>query len=245
MLFLGREGGRLKLSRQVAPPADRGALDRNGLIVGEGPPVRRPALLPFEQLIQVLAQCQHSLEAGTGDPLAAAGYAIGQVIEFINSDPQIMEMGITNPLALIENALHDLRHGGRPSVLFNRPKSRGRPTNQAFDGLKAAAALAVDVLISCKVNRGDAGKYVAAEARKLGIHQPNGKEISGRTVLGWRNEIEISKSECGAEIYRQLKAHRSKARPITDVDEAKVIATQFLREARFAGFWPYDAQQAH
>jgi hypothetical protein len=240
MLFLGREGGRLNLLRGVAPPIDRGTVAPNTLDLGGGPLVRRPSLLQFEHLVQALAQCQHGLEAGTGDPLAIAGYAIGRVIEFINSDPEIMDSGITNPLSLIENALHDLRQGGRPSVLFDRPKSGGRPTNQAFDAFKAATAFAVDVLISCKVKRADAGKYVAAEARKLGLRQQNGKDITGRTVLGWRDEIEISKSECGVEVYRMLQAHRAQAQPITDVRQAKVMAAGFLKEARSAGFWFTD-----
>ena len=244
MLFLEREEGRLKLSRGTALPTDCGIEGpKNTMRFGRGP-VSRPSLRPFEQLVEVLAQCQHGLETGTGDPLAIAGYAIGTVIEFINSDPEIMDAGITNPLALIQNALHDLRFGGRPAVLFDRPKSRGRPTNQAFDGLKAATALAVDVLISCKVKRAEAGRYVAAEARKLGIRAPNGREINGLVVLGWRNEIEVSKSECGAEIYRQLKAHREKARPITDVSRAKVVAREVLKEARFGGFWFTNVPQS-
>ena len=236
MLFLERKGGRLELSR-AAPPVARGPMEPTTFDLARGPLVRRPSLPPFEQLVHALAQCQYDLEAGTNDPLAVAGYAIGTVIEFINSDLQMMDAGITNPLALIQNALHDLRNGGRPALLFDRPKSPGRPTNQAFDGLKATAALAVDVLISCKVKRGDAGKYVAGEARKLGLRQPNGKEITGRAVLGWRDEIEVSKLECGAVIYRELKAHCAKAKPIIDVGEAKVAVAKLLAESRFAGFW--------
>ena len=110
--------------------------------------------------------------------------------------------------------------------------------------MKAASAMAANVLISCKVKRGDAGRYVAAEARELGLHLPNGKEFSGGAVLRWRDEIEISKSEVGVEVLRVLKVRQAKEPPITDVSRAKTLATELLRRARFAGFWVPDVRRS-
>jgi hypothetical protein len=86
---------------------------------------------------------------------------------------------------------------------------------------------------------------VAAEARKLGFHRPDGKEITGRTVLGWRDEIETSKSEIGAEVFKQLKATSATKAPISDLTQAKALATGFLVQARLAGFWLPDARRSH
>jgi hypothetical protein len=186
---------------------------------------------------------QFTLERGDRDPLATVTFALLAVVEFLNADEAVLDAGITNPLSVIANALHDCRRGGRPPLLFDRQKGAGRPTDQAFDAVKAATAMGVEVLMSLSVKRGEAGKYVAGEARKLGFRRPDGREVTGRTVLGWRDEIEISKSEIGAEVFKRLQAARATRPPIRDLAQGKALATEFLVQARFAGFWLPDVRK--
>lgn len=96
--------------------------------------------------------------------------------------------------------------------------------------------MAVEVLVSSKLRRSDAGRYVADQARKLGLRQPNGKQIDSRTVLGWRDDIEVSKSLVGGEVFRRLKAKRANGEPVTDQTKAKALALEYLKEVRLAGF---------
>jgi hypothetical protein len=147
--------------------------------------------------VRDLSASQLSSECVNHDALAIGTYAFAAVIDFLNADKTVLVAGITNPLSVIVNALHDYRHGGRPPLFFERPRSSGRPTDQAFDGVKAAAAMGVEVLLPLKVTREQAGKYVATEARKLGLRRPDGTAISGRMVLRWRDEIETAKSKIG------------------------------------------------
>ncbi len=104
--------------------------------------------------------------------------------------------------------------------------------------------MGVEVLLPLKVTRTQAGKYVAAEAQKLGFRRPDGKEITGRTVLGWRDEIETSKSEIGAEVFKLLKAAKATKAPIDDLAKAEALATEFLVQARLAGFWLPDVRKS-
>ena len=198
--------------------------------------VRRPSTARYEQLVMELARSQHGLQSGAGDPLVIGGYAVLAVMEFLRSDEALIGSDITTPLAVIVNALNDCRRGGRPPILFAQPKSPGRPTNQSFDAVKAGAAMAINVLLSVKLARVEAGKFLAAAAREIGLRRPDGKTISGKTFLGWRDEIEISKSQIGAEVFRRVKAAYECMEPIHDVDRAKSLAKEFLQQARHAGF---------
>jgi hypothetical protein len=157
--------------------------------------VKRPSLGRHETLIRELTVCQFTLENGGHDPLAIGSYALAAVIEFVNGD--LGNDGCRhNELAVGHcEPLHDCR----PPLLFDRPKSAGRPTDQAFDGLKAAA-MGVEVLLAAKMKRGEAGKSMADVTRWLGIRRPDGKQITARTMLTWRDEIETAKREVGAEV---------------------------------------------
>jgi hypothetical protein len=205
--------------------------------------VKRPSLARYETLVRELTVCQFNLENGSQNALGVGIFALAAVIDFVNADLGMMDAGITNPLSVIVNALHDCWHGGRPPLLFDRPKSVGRPTDQMFDSVKAAAAMGVEVLLAAKMKRGAAGKYMADAALKLGFRRPDGKQISGRTVLNWRDEIETAKSEVGAQVFTRLKELRARWKPITDPEEAKALAEEFLNQARFAGFWQSDVRK--
>jgi hypothetical protein len=206
--------------------------------------VRRPSTARYEKLVTELARSQQGLQDGSGDPLVVGGYVLAAVMEFLRSDEAVVHSGITTPLAVILNAVNDCRNGGRPAVLFDQPKSAGRPTNQAFDAVKAAAAVAIDVLLSAKVSRREAGKYVAACAREVGLCRPDGKGIGSRTALGWRDEIETSRSAIGAKVYRQVRAAYEAMEPIHEVGRAKALARDFMQQARSAGFGVYHASQS-
>jgi hypothetical protein len=110
--------------------------------------------------------------------------------------------------------------------------------------VKAAAAMGVEVLLAAKMNSAAAGKHMADAACKLGFRRPDGKQISGRTVLNWRNEIETAKPEVGAEVFKRLKELRDRQKPITDLEQAKAFAEEFLNQARFAGFWLPDVRKS-
>jgi hypothetical protein len=202
--------------------------------------VRRPSMETYEKLVRERAGCQHLLETQQGDRLAITGYALASVIEFLHADRAVMDSGITNPLAVILNALHDRRYCGKPALFFDRPVSGGRPTDQTFDAVKAAAAMGVEVLRPFRITRSVAGKFVAEQAHGLGFRQPNGRAITGKTVLGWRDEIETAKSEIGAEVFRRLQARRAAAAPLADQKQAKALARQYLVEARLGGHLAID-----
>jgi hypothetical protein len=104
--------------------------------------------------------------------------------------------------------------------------------------------MGIEVLLPMGLKLTEAGKFVVDQAVKLGFRGPDGKQITGRTVLGWRNEIEISKSEIGAEVFRLLRTRHAKEPPITDVRLAKGLAKKFLRRVRLAGFWVLDAHRS-
>ena len=198
--------------------------------------VRRPASAPYEKLLRELLACEHLLENTQDDALAITSFAIGVVITFLHSNSAVKNSGITNPLAMIFNALNDCRHGGRPRLIFDRPRQKGRPTDQAFDAVKATVAMAAEVLVTAGLPRSQAGRYVAEQARKLGIRFLDGTDLNGAGVLRWRDEIEVSKSEIGTEIFKQLKAARALGPRVISIGQAKALAKKYLVQLRFAGF---------
>jgi hypothetical protein len=214
----------------------RGAIPVNGDTRRARVPVSGPSPERYAKFLLELGEYQARIAAGEDDPLAVGSAALLTVIEFLNSDATALEGGLANPLSMIANALHDCRHGGRPSLLFDRPKEGGRPTDQTFDAVKASIATALDILLLFKISRSEAGKFVATEARLLGFRRPDRKAITGRTVLGWRDEIMVSKSAIGAEVYRSLKAVCAAKRLPDDINEAKGMARDILVQARLAGF---------
>jgi hypothetical protein len=198
--------------------------------------ISRPSTARYEALIRELVKCQNGLRRGEGDPLSITGYALASVIEFLHGDQGVMDSGITNALAVVMNALNDRRNGGRPRLLFDKRKSCGRPTNQAFDGVKAAAAMGLEVLLKHGLTRDQAGRYLAAQASKLGLRLPDGKEIGKEAVLRWRDEIDTAKSAIGAEVFKLLKARRASDVAIANLNQAKDIARGYLLQVQFAGF---------
>ncbi|HQT80514.1 MAG TPA: hypothetical protein PLD10_26030 [Rhodopila sp.] len=197
--------------------------------------IRRPSTGRYEKLIRELAISQFNLDSGKHDQLAIIVYALNAVIDFINSDPLAFSTGVSNPLSMILNALHDIRRGGRPGLLFERPRSPGRPTDQAFDAIKAAAAMGVEVLLQF-MKRAEAGSYVALQAKQLGLRRPDRKQITAGAILSWRDEIEVSKSLLGAKLFRDLKAARQARRPPRSLGEAQALVRELLVQVRFAGF---------
>jgi hypothetical protein len=198
--------------------------------------VKRPSLARYEKLLDDLARTEQGLQAGNGHPLPIGGYALAAVIEFLQADEVVASAGLTTSLSLILNALNDCRRGGRPAILFRQSKKAGRPTDQSFDAVKAAFTIAIDILVSAKVSRTEAGKYVATCARQLGLHQPNGSKITGEAALRWRDDIETSKSYIGTEVLKKVRGYYSTMQPIHDKQRARNLAKDILQQARHAGF---------
>jgi hypothetical protein len=198
--------------------------------------VRRPPLARYEKLLADLASTKQGLLAGNGHPLPIGGYALCAVIEFLQADEVVASAGLTTSLSLISNALNDCRRGGRPAIFFRQSKKAGRPTDQSFDAVKSAITVAIDMLVSAKVSRTKAGAYVAACARELGLRQPNGRMITGRIAVRWRDEIETSKSHVATEVLKRIRKYQGNMNPVPDEKRARDLTRDILRQARHAGF---------
>jgi hypothetical protein len=55
------------------------------------------------------------------------------------------------------------------------------------------------------------------------LRGPDRKDISAKTALRWRDEIETVKSQIGAEVFKALKAQRADEAPLADLEQAKAI----------------------
>jgi hypothetical protein len=149
-----------------------------------------------------LFRAAQAAEAGD-DELYVILLCVVSVMHFLDEDPLAASNFLTRPLAILAKALRDLGQGGKPSLFFNRPKKGpGRPKDASFEVVRGTAAAIAAKLIEWGEQREDAGAFVAAELRRLGITPPSGKPIQGKQVLRWRDEMGGSTAMLAESAYK-------------------------------------------
>jgi hypothetical protein len=137
----------------------------------------------------------------------AALLALGAVVAFLESLPDVKRCAIHAPLLTLFEALADLdKHGVVHPMFLPEKRSNALPSDRAK--LHAVAAAWAEALIQTGAGRDAADARVALELGRLG-YTPRGEKrgrISHETVRQWRKEArQPASSGVNAEMYAQMR----------------------------------------
>ena len=171
----------------------------------KGPIVsRRPTAARYAQLVAELEKAKAALQEGQND-LAVALNCLVAVVSFLDADFDVKAAALTQPLNTLAVAIRDLLEGAQPTLLFDRPRRRGRPTGGTFQVVRGVIAALADLLITYGEPSDLAGRCVADELRRAGVAGPKGT-ITSRQVLRWRHDIGGASPALTETTYKSIRA---------------------------------------
>jgi hypothetical protein len=198
----------------------------------------RPLTLRYRKLIADLARANELGEAG-GDDLSVMLRCVVSMVHFLDADLVVLVTGHTRPLGALAAALRDLAQGARPALFFKRrKKGPGRPKDLSFEAARGAIAGAVAALINWGEKRPDAGRFVAARLKVLGLRLPNGDLIGAKQVLRWRDEIGAGASNLAEQTFKTVAAKYAVVPPevASDGKRRRAVVVGALIAVRSEGF---------
>ena len=172
------------------------------------------------------------------------------VIGFLNTDNRLVENEATTSLGRLRLALLDRLRGAKPKLLFDKPNrmgAEGAPSHTSSALLRARVNAAYLSLCESGMSQQEASGWVAAELKRCGIKQPNGRTVDPRTIVRWRAEMG-GKSPKGSDeafathvLGAQSSLRQMYAEPQSDDKrltprQAKAAAAVFIKTLRIAGF---------
>jgi hypothetical protein len=174
------------------------------------------------------------------DPQAAITLATEAAVRLIDEDPTV-EVGETEPLALLVHALNDLMEGGKPPLLQPRKRSKdgkptgGRPTNTASHLARGIITHCFEPLAKTGINLQEAAQFIADECNKIGL-KLDGQTPDARTVLRWRRETGGAAPVLATDMHKRLAASAALQRDALSTDEARQYVQCVLRTLASGGF---------
>jgi hypothetical protein len=184
------------------------------------------------------------------DPLNESFAAITAVLHFLNADARLVQNEATKPLGRLQLALLDRLQGAKPKLLFDKPNrmgAEGAPSHTSSALLRARVNAAYLSLCESGMSQQEASGWVAAELKRCGIKQPNGRTVDPRTIARWRAEMG-GKSPKGSDeafathvLGAQSSLRQMYPEPQSDDKrltprQAKAAAAVFIKTLRIAGF---------
>jgi hypothetical protein len=190
----------------------------------------------------LIEQLQTSADPPAGlDELSVCYFALNRVITFLQGDQNAVRSGAVKTLNHLNAALHDVRQGAKPPLIF-KPRSSRRPTNTAFDAARTQIAIVACILIEdADMDKNEAGKFIENKCKEFGVRHPktadnpNGKAISKEDVLRWRDQGDAYAPEGVRHAYRELSKKLRRGQ-ISDLAIAKKRAAALIRAVALMGF---------
>jgi hypothetical protein len=179
------------------------------------------------------------------DRLDAGTRALQLVLQYFNTDPFCIKLGLTKLVASIVIAMHDTSQGAKPALLFGRKRSQtgGAPSHLAEAGLRAQIVLMFGMLSHAGVEGREASGWLARELNKSGVMQkktkthPNGQPIGPRQIVRWSGELRGKSISGSDKIYQRLEreALARQSWPLQS-NEARRRVRNLIHALRAAGF---------
>jgi hypothetical protein len=199
----------------------------------------------YEELIAKLSRLEQR------DALTASFYALSWVIQFLHVDARVTEREYTRPLCRLAHAILDRVQGGRPKLLFDPPDrngAKGAPSYTSAAVLRALVNAAFLTLREGGMSNEEAGNWLAAELEHSGVKQPNGKAITAKTIIRWRQELGAKSPKGSDEAFGMFvhggqcamleKAGQTQPSPDTSLDRqgSQIAARHYIKMLRIDGF---------
>lgn len=190
---------------------------------------RRPSSARYELLLRRLRAT--TSPSPKNDPLDGPIEALDAVLSFLIADPETRHDRTFRALGELHLALHDLRSGGNPELLFKKRSTGGRPPRSGLDNLRVNVALAIDCLMEVGQSERSAAQWVAKEATSSGIlvsakGNAAGQPLRPETASRWRHEMGSNPASPAERMYRQRSARRTLPQ---STEEAEELARRYLQ----------------
>jgi hypothetical protein len=206
-----------------------------------------PDAARYETLVERLLDIERRVAAGEISPLISSYEAVDAVVDFLRVDVRVVKGEATRSLGRLRLALHDRSQGAKPRLFFEAPERKdvaGAPDLTSAAILRPFVILAFLTLREGGISDDEAARWLAAELKRSGINQPNGKEISARTIIRWHRErggksLKGSDELFGQLVYaaqRTLEGAGYQSETMLKGGNAKDAARIWIKLLRTAGF---------
>ena len=152
---------------------------------------------------------------------------------YLHADEDVLDALLTQPLGVIEAAVHNAAQGAKP-VLLNPPpplvdgdKSRkGKAPGTVAEDVQATLAFAVLFRMreTATLHTGEATNWTARQATTCGMTCENGTPITSHLVKNWWQAVHRGTPKGASETFRRLKAlpeHAGLLRPPLTAEKRK------------------------
>jgi len=125
-----------------------------------------------------------------------------EAISYFASSPEARAAGLIRLLGFSEKALFNASRGAKPPEL-NHPPETSRPTGTTREFVQIEFAWALELLVRSGWGTERAARFVAEEARKARVTDPNGLAIPWKNIDQWRKDLRRNRGS--AEMLRGWK----------------------------------------
>jgi hypothetical protein len=198
----------------------------------------------YQMLVKELLNLQR--RESLVDALTASIDALAAVVRFLNTDDRLALCEATRALGRLLLALHDRRQGAKPKLFFDEPHrwgAKGPPSYTSSMILRAIVNAAFFSLLEAGIEQQEASRWLAAQLKRAGIKQPNGKFIDAKAIERWRAERggkSLKGSDSALAMYYLPIKHQLQTeyppKPSDPPRKGKTIAAAFIKLLRIAGF---------
>lgn len=188
----------------------------------------------YQELMAVLREATKNIDDAGDDKerLRNGLAALRAVIVYLCADPEVIDKHLMTPLAYIENAVHDVSRGAKPA-LFSQPPETSKPTGTVQESVQGSLAWALELLRRTKKGTESGAKWVAEEARKVGLRDGNGEPPSPGRIMGWRKECRSNRAPKEAQAtydeHRRYDARLLQSLPAMSPDLARKAVERSVR----------------
>jgi len=157
-------------------------------------------------------------------------YALRMLMAYLRADADVRDGLLTQPLAVLEAAVHNAVRGAKP-VLLNPPPPlidadrprRGKAPGTTREDVQGSLAFAMKLRMQAMTTAqtGAAADWVAKQAARYGMTCENGELITRQQVKNWSGQVQRGTPKGAAATYDGLKRLHKKLLDPPRMDEKR------------------------
>jgi hypothetical protein len=157
----------------------------------------------YNELVNHLKSLNDDLKKGRRESEVCLD-AVVAVKRFFDADEAVLTSGATRPLEIVAVSFRELSLGGNPRLFQQKRGVSNRPAGLTAP-IQAVAAACLEVLHRVGHDFDRAATLIVRDLAKIGVtHTGRRREITIRTVQGWRAEMGGRNPPEALAMYRQM-----------------------------------------
>lgn len=203
-----------------------------------------PSEACYRELIANLRLSKESYDAATDDlrRLFRIFIALWAVVDFLENDPEVVRGMLTRPLGALASALRNALNGAVDPLLDHAPPDGKKPSGKTRELVQGQMAYALEYLIKHGMKKDGAARWLAHQAKLLGVRCEDGAFPTAQQFKSCRSDIRRKRAPDKAmEKFDQLLQSTQRGSELKKL-QPKAVAWAMLQD--ISESWPRSAPRS-